>query len=53
MEPDPGPLGLHPAEEGRSEENLHVVPQLPEVSWPTPLAAQYAPQLDGDQQLGR
>lgn len=28
MEPDPGPLGLHPAEEGCSEENLHVVPQL-------------------------
>lgn len=54
MEPDPGPLGLHPAEEGRPEENLHVVPQLlgPKVQSPTPLAAQYAPQLDGDQQLG-
>lgn len=25
MEPDPGPLGLHPAEEGCTEENLHVV----------------------------
>ncbi|XP_045905056.1 prostaglandin F2-alpha receptor isoform X2 [Micropterus dolomieu] len=48
VEPDPGPLGLHPTEKGCSEENLHVVPQLlrPNVSQ---LAEQYAPQLCRDQ----
>lgn len=53
VEPDPGPLGLHPVEEGRSEEVLHVVQQLlgPKVSQPAPLAAQRALQLGEDQQL--
>lgn len=53
VEPDPGPLGLHPAEESCSEENLQVVPLLLgfNVSRPAQLAAQHAPQLHWDQQL--
>ena len=54
VEPDPGPLGLHSAEEGCSDEDLHIIPQLLgfQISSPTPLAAQYTPQLNRDQQLG-
>lgn len=53
MEPDPGPLGLHSVEEGCSQENIHVAPELlgPKVSFPTLLAAQYAPQLSGEEQV--
>lgn len=53
MEPDPGPLGLYPAEESSSEENLHVAVQMPEskVSSPAPLAAQCAPQLNRNKHL--
>lgn len=51
VEPDPGPLGLHPPEEGCPEENLHVVSQLLRLKAPqlSPLAAQHARQLSGDQ----
>lgn len=53
MEPDPGPVGLHPAEEGCSQENLRVASRLLwlESLHPPSVAAQYAPQLSGDQQL--
>lgn len=53
VEPDPGPLGLHPAEEGSPEEDLHVAQQMlgSQISSSSPLATKLPPQLDGDQQL--
>lgn len=54
MEPDPGPMGLHSAEESCAEEDLHTAEQLlgSKVSSSSPLAAKFSLQLSGNQQLG-
>lgn len=54
MEPDPGPLGLHSAEESCPEEDLYVTEQLlgPKISASSPLPAKFSWQLSGNQQLG-
>lgn len=53
MEPDLGPLGLHPIEEGCSEENLHIVSQLLglKASHLSPVAAQHAQKLGAEEKI--
>lgn len=51
MEPDPGPLGLHPPEEGSPEEILHVAVSMQKSQGSpsaAPLETQRSPQLHGN-----
>lgn len=54
MEPDPGPLGLHSAEESCPEEDLNVAEELlgSKFSSSSPPATKFSWQLSGNQQLG-